>query len=474
LGLPYDEVHIELDAINNHSPILWALSKIYTYSLQEEPFLHIDGDVYIWKPFEEKTLKSKVIAQNLEIGNTYYYELLDNAKQAFKDLPDFILNYCDTKDIVACNAGVLGANDLDFIRSYCQEVFRFVDSNEAAILSSKFGGGYNVFFEQFFFAQLAIQRYRNLDEMGLLLEQHECGFFDLTRFGLVPRFCQYIHMLGMSKSKMDLVLHVEHRLAYEFPEIARHINMIFDDRSIFPFGKRVERKPTIDPEVKGWGSYRLCRESLGELLECRKDWTEDEIISQLQENFENPAYYRLWDLFQMESSGLCVDNCDKLASAKHWDLLYHMERDEFLKLSFVLNPDVCAIVHLYYQWELAYRPSKDDVDAILNKEESGNTGGRNFSRKLMSLTNDGFRFDDIQGWFSIFECFDDQVISGNEIIDWMMANPRFKVDEKELATNVYLFLSTQYFVYHRILPCIHSDSFKSQTPPHNYNEKQIA
>ena len=58
LNLPYTNVVVKLDEINDYDRDLWALGKVYTYSLQQSPFLHVDGDIFIWKPFEKKLLES--------------------------------------------------------------------------------------------------------------------------------------------------------------------------------------------------------------------------------------------------------------------------------------------------------------------------------------------------------------------------------------------------------------------------------
>ncbi len=45
LELPYDKINITHDNFHLPHNNLWALPKIFTYSLQEAPFLHVDGDV---------------------------------------------------------------------------------------------------------------------------------------------------------------------------------------------------------------------------------------------------------------------------------------------------------------------------------------------------------------------------------------------------------------------------------------------
>ena len=54
LKLPYKNVRIELDNLNfDCSPQLWVTNKIYSYTLHNEPFLNVDGDVYIFQPFPD-------------------------------------------------------------------------------------------------------------------------------------------------------------------------------------------------------------------------------------------------------------------------------------------------------------------------------------------------------------------------------------------------------------------------------------
>jgi len=56
LQLPYTDVQVKHDKLTLLHPDLWALPKIYTYSIQEQPFLHIDGDVFLFNPFDANLL----------------------------------------------------------------------------------------------------------------------------------------------------------------------------------------------------------------------------------------------------------------------------------------------------------------------------------------------------------------------------------------------------------------------------------
>lgn len=82
LKLPYAEVFSTHDNLTFLNEDLWALPKIYSYSLQEEPFLHVDGDVFIFHEFEHSLLKGELIAQNLEEATEYYSVMLKTKGKA--------------------------------------------------------------------------------------------------------------------------------------------------------------------------------------------------------------------------------------------------------------------------------------------------------------------------------------------------------------------------------------------------------
>ena len=63
LGLPFKEVSTELEQLNQADPGWWALGKLLAYTLQNQPFVHIDTDVFLWKPLPEILLQAPVFAQ---------------------------------------------------------------------------------------------------------------------------------------------------------------------------------------------------------------------------------------------------------------------------------------------------------------------------------------------------------------------------------------------------------------------------
>src|ERR1700761_6932720 len=49
LQLPYSKVHVVLDGAGAAHHMLWAYSKLIVYALQQDPYVHIDGDVFLWE-----------------------------------------------------------------------------------------------------------------------------------------------------------------------------------------------------------------------------------------------------------------------------------------------------------------------------------------------------------------------------------------------------------------------------------------
>lgn len=74
LQLPYSKVYTDYEYIDVN-PNLWAYPKILTYNRQEKPFIHIDGDIFIWKKFDKALEGADLIAQNLEASTEYYVNL---------------------------------------------------------------------------------------------------------------------------------------------------------------------------------------------------------------------------------------------------------------------------------------------------------------------------------------------------------------------------------------------------------------
>ena len=154
LELPYESVRITHDDLYFANEKLWALPKIKTYSLQNEPFVHIDGDVFLFKQFTDLLIQSELIAQNIENATNYYFTTQKELVENFSYFPKCVKEDFDSQiPIRAVNAGILGGNNISFINEYSHAAFEYINRNKAH-LSSINVDRFNVFFEQHLFYSL--------------------------------------------------------------------------------------------------------------------------------------------------------------------------------------------------------------------------------------------------------------------------------------------------------------------------------
>lgn len=115
LCLPYKVFHADLNAIDL-DPALWAYAKMFTYSLQQESFLHVDNDIFIWGVFPDEIIKARVACQNIEqiVPNSTddYIRALGYMHKKFKSIPRI---FSEGENTHAANMGIFGGNDLQFL-----------------------------------------------------------------------------------------------------------------------------------------------------------------------------------------------------------------------------------------------------------------------------------------------------------------------------------------------------------------------
>lgn len=111
MGMEFTQVRLDLEGLDIN-PAAWAAGKMVAYSVQEEPFAHIDHDVFLFKPLPDRVEQAAAFAQNDE-SYFRYKESLARTRPAH--LPYVSL---PPRRWHAFNTGVFGGRDLDFIRRY--------------------------------------------------------------------------------------------------------------------------------------------------------------------------------------------------------------------------------------------------------------------------------------------------------------------------------------------------------------------
>lgn len=232
--LPYNNINTCLDDIDNYDPGLWAIGKIYTYSLQNRPFLHIDNDVFIWKKFDENWLQFPLLAQSEEGREAEdYHKICKMVQKKLFYVPHFMNRYINNKGLInnisAYNAGVLGGNNMPFFRKYCDHAFKLVDKN-LKYLNKIDKGLFNIFYEQSLFYCLAIEENIKVEPL-LTQEAIFNNYKSVIEFDLIPQRW-YIHTVGDTK-KYDIINEqIYIRLYKDFPEFFARILNFFNNAKL--------------------------------------------------------------------------------------------------------------------------------------------------------------------------------------------------------------------------------------------------
>lgn len=220
LKLPYTDCHIIFDNTFQIDPHLFSLAKIKTYQSQKTPFIHIDGDIFLWKKLPQSIIEAPLVASNLEIDLFFNKEILDETATHFTTIPHYLKGVNAHEHIFASNAGIIGGNNLDFIQKYCDAAFNFIESNKTNI-EKVTTRNLNFLVEQISLYYLAESE--NIPVSYYMPEPVDHPLYaDYLRFVDVPDVAM-VHPVGGCKRFPFILNHLANRLKLEFPEYFYHI-----------------------------------------------------------------------------------------------------------------------------------------------------------------------------------------------------------------------------------------------------------
>jgi hypothetical protein len=242
LGLPYTNVHVILDDLNYPST-LWALAKIKSYSIQDKPFLHVDGDVFIWDRFSENLLRSKLIAQNLEYATIYTRNMWDEINPQLQFKPTCLEKFCEEAKFHSCNMGIFGGSDLCFIKKYCSLAQQFVDMNREAWKNINLFN-FNIFFEQALFFMLTHNENKNLSfYFDKVIDDNK---YDLSSFDRVSSDEKLLHIIGSPKKNILVTSKLRSYVVKYYPDYYKKIVKALSVRNIIYYDSCFEN--TLDSQ----------------------------------------------------------------------------------------------------------------------------------------------------------------------------------------------------------------------------------
>ena len=157
LGLEFDSVIIAFDWLENtvHHECR-SYGKLIAYSLQNEPFIHIDYDMYLEKPLPEDVINSPICGQFYENAWWDLYQTclkyIDKNQGVFK-FPKELTHYMvwDMKKSRALNMWFFGWHNIDLIHKYTEVAMKFIADNKEVLFEQPDAriSDWNVFNEQY-------------------------------------------------------------------------------------------------------------------------------------------------------------------------------------------------------------------------------------------------------------------------------------------------------------------------------------
>ena len=228
VALSFSNVSTEINALADYDPGWWALGKLYTDSVQQNPFVHIDSDVYLWKRLPAYLESADVFTQNLEsfseVGDAWYQPA--RVDRAFQEtggqLPEEWHWYrqIHTNQRGEC-CGILGGQRTDFIRHYSEQALRLAldTGNGRAWQTLGDKAGQMTLVEQYLLA--ACVDFHSTNNTSAFNSVQMSYLFDSLRQAYNPESATragFTHLIANAKKSQIIATRLEDRVKQDYPE----------------------------------------------------------------------------------------------------------------------------------------------------------------------------------------------------------------------------------------------------------------
>jgi hypothetical protein len=235
LGIPFRQVSTELECLRDVDPGWFSMGKLAAYSIQDQPFVHLDADVFLWKPLPHHVTQSAVIAQCPEFhahGPESPLRRVEGAFHQHKASLPVEWEWARARQdsyLREENCGIVGGSNVDFLRHYARTAMTMVTAPENAEAWSSVGDMYpfNWCIEQFLLAACAdFHHFHSASEHGGVKVSYlfpsvddACDLNRAARIG-------FTHLWGNAKSHAAVAARLEERVRRENPAYFRRCQQV--------------------------------------------------------------------------------------------------------------------------------------------------------------------------------------------------------------------------------------------------------
>ncbi len=203
LQLSYDQVMVQEPDFDKS--YFQTSCKITVCRSQKEPFVFIDGDLFLWEPIPKESLRADLICQNLELDSLdmwCYNQRLAKLGIELKPENETI------------HTGVLGFQNSKHISKYAESLFAFLKENRERFKDPHFFAACS---EPYFAYRYAKEN--NLSIGTLLKYQVYKGYQNLGDFSNRP----FSHMMGKCKKDERNCRQLEEYVKTNYPAVYKRI-----------------------------------------------------------------------------------------------------------------------------------------------------------------------------------------------------------------------------------------------------------
>ena len=220
--LPYDKIHIIDFEEDGVSEKFWIWSKIKVHELMDEPYIHVDGDVFLFKDiFKDVFKKHTAVVQSVE--NKYnmgmsFHNTYEKSLDGIEKIPiDIDWN---KYGLTAYNCGVVGFSNMEVKNEYVHLAKKSLQlaskHHDFGSIRKKYDGLFLLIEQSLLYLVLSDN---NIKPFEVLCENE---INRRIKIGLnwmdIGNKIGYAHYWGLTKYNDDTILRIKKRIKNYFPE----------------------------------------------------------------------------------------------------------------------------------------------------------------------------------------------------------------------------------------------------------------
>ena len=211
-SINYDEIIIfDSQLLQSFNKKIWSLGKILAMSLVNEPFIHLDFDVFLFKKIDPEIEQKKLFSLYHEVWINQNINLY--IQKIFKVIESPFGEKTDINNLNSYNFSIVGGQEFKKINDVCKKIIDFAIYNKEKIDEVELIEKWNaaVLFEQIMIPELMLSKY-NISMETIFPNYpyklpYNTDYINETKNFLLQNFIQnkIVHLHGDKMEKLNVL-----------------------------------------------------------------------------------------------------------------------------------------------------------------------------------------------------------------------------------------------------------------------------